>query len=610
MAEIEVSTPPPETTTDDKNDDVQMTEASPQEGEQAGVEVVPAAPLKKHTLETIKLLNTARIQNGLRHNDYKRYREYCTRRLHRLRKSLRFLCGNKGRYIKRTIDPNLIHNPKFFLFPLVQAERAWAHAMELKEGSTNDSTRVRFHFTRKLKKATAHAELFLSLCTKRGCDRTALEAEAYYCWLSGTFALENEKWDYALQQLSRSRKIYEEIGKVGDADNREICKHKLEELDPSIKYCLYNLGSKSGSSESKQHDLIDFKSKGPGADLLNAKLEAVLAEARKKQATTLTEISWRGKVIPLKSEKLRVVFLSAQDALYELEREENVEVKIDLYDKLFICYSDAQRIILEELRADQSQQKSTKAETHLSNLQALQLYVSYLKLTKTIERNLLLVDSLQKRLKGREEVTPGEGHVKSSRPDELVRLFENLIQNMNDMEEIRSKEDVEQGKEIAANILTFKAFRCFYLAISYSDANKVDEAVALFDRASKYTSSAADHHKACASPQKADLEKLEVLVKKIKTEKCLAQVKSFMASLQVEAKQSTPNSSLLDDVDNYDASFLSKPIHLVDLPPDFEPISCRPLIFDLALSSLDFPSLEKRKGSTKVLNRILSFWRS
>ena len=150
------------------------------------------------------------------------------------------------------------------------------------------------------------------------------------------------------------------------------------------------------------------------------------------------------------------MFLSAQDALYELEREENVDTKIDLYDKLFICYSDAQRIIVEELRADSVQQKSTKAETYAVNLQALQLYVSYLKLTKTIERNLLLVENLQKRLKGREEV---EGQVKSSRPDELVRLFENLIQNMNDMEEIRPKEDVEQGKEIAANILTFKAFR-------------------------------------------------------------------------------------------------------------------------------------------------------
>jgi len=149
------------------------------------------------------------------------------------------------------------------------------------------------------------------------------------------------------------------------------------------------------------------------------------------------------------------VFLSAQDALYELEREENVDIKIDLYDKLFICYSDAQRIIIEESRADSAQQKSSKAETLASNLQALQLYVSFLKLTKTIERNLLLVDNLQKRLKGREEV---EGQ-KASRPDELVRLFENLIQNMNDMEEIRPKEDVEQGKEIAANILTFKAFR-------------------------------------------------------------------------------------------------------------------------------------------------------
>jgi signal recognition particle subunit SRP68 len=234
-----------------------------------------------------------------------------------------------------------------------------------------------------------------------------------------------------------------------------------------------------------------------------------LADARKKQATTLTEVTWRGKVVPLKSEKLRVAFLSAQDTTYELEREENLETKLDLYDKLFICYNDALRIILEEIRADPSSasapaQRSTKTEVHLQNLQVLQSYLTFLKLSRTVERNLQLVDSVTKRLKGQGVVAGEETSItqKVSRPDELVRLFENLIQNMNDLEEVRPKDDVEQGKEIAANILTFKAFRCFYLGISYGDGNKVDEAIALFDRAAKHTAAAVDHHKACASPKR------------------------------------------------------------------------------------------------------------
>jgi hypothetical protein len=56
----------------------------------------------------LKLINTARIQNGLRHNDYQRYRRYCNSRLYRLRKCLHFTQGNKARYVKRNIDPELI----------------------------------------------------------------------------------------------------------------------------------------------------------------------------------------------------------------------------------------------------------------------------------------------------------------------------------------------------------------------------------------------------------------------------------------------------------------------------------------------------------------------
>jgi len=137
MAEIEVK----DVEMKDAADTTGVVEATAQQETSAAAdgevepELIPTVPLRKYTLESkyretkyslsicvssgsyfkcsiaIKLLNTARIQNGLRHNDYKRYREYCSRRLHRLRKSLRFLCG-RGRYIKRTIDPDLIRNPK------------------------------------------------------------------------------------------------------------------------------------------------------------------------------------------------------------------------------------------------------------------------------------------------------------------------------------------------------------------------------------------------------------------------------------------------------------------------------------------------------------------
>ena len=61
-------------------------------------------------------------------------------------------------------------------------------------------------------------------------------------------------------------------------------------------------------------------------------------------------------------------------------------------------------------------------------------------------------------------------------------------------------EDAEQAKEIAAKTLTFKALRCFYVALSYLNTNKFNEAFALFDRAREQLRAAHKHHESCAQP--------------------------------------------------------------------------------------------------------------
>jgi hypothetical protein len=52
-------------------------------------------------LETVK---AAQLQNGLRHRDFQRYRQYCTRRLRRIRKSMKFMHGKGKLYINKKVD--------------------------------------------------------------------------------------------------------------------------------------------------------------------------------------------------------------------------------------------------------------------------------------------------------------------------------------------------------------------------------------------------------------------------------------------------------------------------------------------------------------------------
>jgi signal recognition particle subunit SRP68 len=46
--------------------------------------------IKNIAVDLLIMVKSAQNQNGLRHNDYGRYHKYCQRKLHRMRKSLKF----------------------------------------------------------------------------------------------------------------------------------------------------------------------------------------------------------------------------------------------------------------------------------------------------------------------------------------------------------------------------------------------------------------------------------------------------------------------------------------------------------------------------------------
>lgn len=61
---------------------------------------------------------------------------------------------------------------------------------------------------------------------------------------------------------------------MGDLEYQELCKQKVEEIDPNIRLCNYNLKGAKGS-EAALRDL-KAESKGPGLDLLQSKLDVTI----------------------------------------------------------------------------------------------------------------------------------------------------------------------------------------------------------------------------------------------------------------------------------------------------------------------------------------------
>jgi len=187
-----------------------------------------------------------------------------------------------------------------------------------------------------------------------------------------------------------------------------------------------------------------------------------------------------------------------------------------------------------------------------------------------------------------------------------------LIQNLTEIVELRS-DDPEQAKEIAAKILSYKALRCFYMALSYSSASKWPEALALFDRAATQMASAKDHFATCKNVPEDTLQKLQEYDNRIQGFKAEVHAKGFLellkektkeAALPAETEAKPTTRYLLNSLNEFDFDF-EKNKHLVAFPPDFEAIKCKPLLFDLALAECEFPVLEARK---KGKGTAAGFW--
>ena len=117
---------------------------------------VDVSTLPKYSLCILETIKAAQAQNGLRHNDYQRYRQYCTRRLRRVRKSVKFTYGRGRQFVKKEVTAEMVAGERHLFIPLMNAERAWSYAMQLKHEITDsDNSRLKFSMMNRLIKAAA-----------------------------------------------------------------------------------------------------------------------------------------------------------------------------------------------------------------------------------------------------------------------------------------------------------------------------------------------------------------------------------------------------------------------------------------------------------------------
>ncbi|KAH7278375.1 hypothetical protein KP509_38G038400 [Ceratopteris richardii] len=593
----------------------------------------------KYAFNVLQLIKTAQNEHGVRHHDYTRYRRYCTARLRRLYKSLKFTHG-RGKYVRKQIVVANITDVRFLHILLYSAERAWSYAMAIKQTLTGPSSRQRFHLATRLSKAVKWADLFSHACAEKADPKTSLEATAYAAYMKGSYLVEREQhWDMALKNFESARVIYEELGKYGSVENQVLCRQRVEdEIDPNIRYCSYKMGhSNMDGAELLKLSVED----GPALDLLKAKLEAVLSEARSQQTASLTELEWLGRKFSVDNAKIRASIIKGQ----QLEKDlgESVatlplEKRVNVFDKIFSAYQDARRHIREDMVSAGS------SDGVKDNLNGLDKAVSCILLQQTMKRNQLLVTMYKNRIsKQQQHPSKDEKGDKSVKPQELVRLYDLLIENLTDLIELvtsgrmQNDEETMYAAELAAKKIIFQAQRCFYLGHVHLAGAKYAQSYLLYKRAHDYSETGLrEYQQLKTQPQgKASSEyeelirELEKLLEECRVHSCLVHalgisevsktefsLRSGVANIKLDSDNPSKKkaSFLLERTDIYEAAVAllgsKNPPQIMQLPPAFQAVSCKPIVLDTAVNTIDFPSLDAHLKKEEKKKSFFGLWRS
>jgi signal recognition particle subunit SRP68 len=433
--------------------------------------------------------------------------------------------------------------------------------------------------------------------------RTKLETKAYASWLTGTFYFETGEWSEAKSTLSQAQTIYESLSQAVGEEEGNLFRQKMDEIAPSLRYCAYNIGDVSAKD-----DLM--KMRGDGANL---ELDSLIAQTREQQAATLQDVDWKGRKMAVKQEKVRLFLLSYQESGQELARAKDSNAKLSIYENLLLQSKDAIQVLREDLMEDpEFRTRQQQSSGKVGSQHFLYTYLQYIRYTITVNRNNVLLDTMKRQLEGKEKQEEGKKVVK---PQDVVRMYENIIQSLHEVTSLAGLEDDEELAQANQLKITFyRAFKSYYMAKAFIFAKKWAEAMTIFHRALELITNAREEG-GLEKDMETQLHSLEQLVEE---NKFVAHANSILETEKVTDKMAVLEVSnkvpLVDRLDDYheDSGLVKGKSNLVHFPPEFEPIPCKPLFFDLAINHLEMPDLnsklEKKEDGKSSLGGWLGGW--
>ena len=478
---------------------------------------------------------------GVPDNQFTRYAQYCTRRCARIREILK-IKGGKDFDLPPSIHQNAYHLELLILM----ADGCWTRYRELKNTATAGERRQ--HALRRLRKSLVWWNRAKEAAAVFGAERTQLEINAFADNAEATLQLERGHWKEALEKFYNVSEVFKGLSqKTSDTTFRNHCKDIIEDIEPLLVYCRYNLGE----SETVQAS-AEIREKVKNI----VSIGAVSASTRKIQ-----EVKWRGWTIPINHEGLKTKLASIIDLIADTRSDvHDQEFRITLYDRLIAESHGARQVV-----------HTLSSQNENEDLAKLDLFLRWNSFIATLERSHALVETFP---------TPAE------RAEFAGRTYSRVVE---------VKPQFENDAAIEAFEHLWHGIKCFYIG----EAKKGAETITMLDRASTHAQKALSIVNAenIDDPPSLNIWSQELIkTSKIKRVHAVASVSGL-----VEKKEGSQR-HFFEDLKSYEPCNT-----LVSVPPNPRTITPKPMIFDLAGDFLEYPNIES-KLKKKGLFAKLSFW--
>ncbi|KAI9645395.1 signal recognition particle subunit srp68 [Ciborinia camelliae] len=591
-------------------------------------------------MEVTKFVLEGRDEAKL-YGDSSTYRARLSNRIHNLRKKLGIATKPRAKYSNRPVTAeDIVQTHEFVHLLLLTSERAWAHAMSMKEVHSADTKGItgstRSHIISRLHKSTIYAnDLFRILsdkATTNAKDVDILEARAYAASLAGAMEFEKQSWEACVKNYSEARIIYTALSKVTKTD---IFKDLLTDpVDPSIRYGAYKMGMPRTLAIS-----IIARKNFPSDPKLVSQVEELDPDCLKDE-TTISKvdyaesgdapktITWRSRTVDLedaaiatalglvKSTSLKLSEVLSSDTL------KNSKDRGSAYDDILITSQDvvdATKHAIDELVSEGVGQSDKRMQSLLVTRTA----VSYDMIGWRIGRNRVMVgqqdgvlDYVQSSLskKGSKKLNKDEptGR-KLAKLREKVVLYDAILQSVESIKELPGvAADSTLQQELDAKYSYFQALKCLTIARSHAILSNPKNALALLNRATEKCSSAHSQLSSSmdttttATPPNltVTLSESQNLLTYLQCElqryRALVEISNLTSNTtKSSSEETTYQKPLVECLHEYPADGAVDLKNLVTYPPKMEVLPVKPLFFDAAWNYIDYPGRKLEKAIEK-----------